>query len=115
MLISVYGPLQKYEIAEATPKKARLQCVNCELWNHAQAIKITDDLCSVHSQYWWDGFVKGMNPKMTSGSGGLKTRSKIMVNQTRAVDKIRLVKKLGHLPPEIMSKVALALKLQYSL
>jgi hypothetical protein len=66
MLILVYGPNQKYATMEATAEKARLQCVNCELWNHVQARKITDDLCSVHSQYWWDGFVKAMNPKMTS-------------------------------------------------
>jgi len=65
-LIFVYGPKQKYETVEATAEKARVQCINCELWNHVQATKITDDLCSVHSQYWWDGFVKGMNPKMTS-------------------------------------------------
>lgn len=66
MLIIVYGPKQKYETIEATPEKARLRCINCELWNHVQARKITDDLCSVHSQHWWDGFVKAMNPKLTS-------------------------------------------------
>jgi len=66
MLIIVYGPKQKYETVEATAEKARIKCVNCELWNAVQARKITDDLCSVHSQYWWDGFVKAMNPKMTS-------------------------------------------------
>ena len=66
MLIIVYGPKQKYETVEATAEKARVRCINCELWNHVQARKITDDLCSVHSQYWWDGFVKAMNPKMTS-------------------------------------------------
>ena len=65
-LIIVYGPKQKYEIEEATAEKARIKCVNCELWNAVQARKITDDLCSVHSQYWWDGFVKAMNPKLTS-------------------------------------------------
>ena len=65
-LIIVYGPKQKFEIEEATAEKARLQCLNCELWNAVQARKITDDLCSVHSQYWWDGFVKAMNPKLTS-------------------------------------------------
>jgi mRNA interferase MazF len=48
-------------------------------------------------------------------SGGLKTRSKIMVNQTRALDKIRLVKKTGHLPPEIMLQLARALKLHYNI
>ena len=66
MLIIVYGPKQKYETVEATAEKARLRCTNCQLWNHVQDRKITDDLCSVHSQYWWDGFVKAMNPKMTS-------------------------------------------------
>jgi hypothetical protein len=66
MLIIVYGPNQKYETVEATPGKAVLNCINCQLWNHVQARKITDDLCSVHSQYWWDGFVKAMNPKLTS-------------------------------------------------
>jgi mRNA interferase MazF len=53
--------------------------------------------------------------EISSGSGGLKTRSKIMVNQTRAVDKIRLVKKMGHLPPEIMLQLARALKLHYNI
>ncbi len=65
-LIIVYGPKQKFEVEEATAEKARIKCVNCELWNAVQARKITDDLCSVHSQYWWDGFVKAMNPKMSS-------------------------------------------------
>ena len=65
-LIIVYGPKQKFEIEEATAEKAKIKCLNCELWNAVQARKITDDLCSVHSQYWWDGFVKAMNPKLTS-------------------------------------------------
>ena len=41
--------------------------------------------------------------------------SKVMVNQTRAVDKIRLIKKLGRLPQSIMKEVARALKLHYEL
>jgi mRNA interferase MazF len=53
--------------------------------------------------------------EIPAGFGGLKVRSKIMVNQTRAVDKIRLTKKLGHLPPDIMAKVDRALKLHYEL
>jgi mRNA interferase MazF len=48
-------------------------------------------------------------------TGGLKTRSKIMPNQTRAVDKIRLLKKMGHLPPAIMDRIDDALKLHYDL
>ena len=53
--------------------------------------------------------------EILSGRGGLKIRSKIMVNQTRAVDKIRLVKQMGHLPPKTMSLVDRALKLHHGL
>jgi mRNA interferase MazF len=49
------------------------------------------------------------------GRGGLRARSKVMVNQTRAVDRIRLIKSLGHLPEEIMADVDRALKLHYDL
>jgi len=53
--------------------------------------------------------------EIPAGTGGLKTRSKIMVNQTRAADKTRLVKKIGHLPVEVMLKIDRALKLHYDL
>ena len=46
---------------------------------------------------------------------GLDFHSKVMVNQTRAVDKIRLIKKLGRLPQSIMKEVDRALKLHYEL
>ena len=49
------------------------------------------------------------------GTGGLKVRSKIMINQTRAVDKIRLIKKLGQLPTGLMEEANQALKLHYDL
>ena len=49
------------------------------------------------------------------GTGGLRARSKIMVNQTRAVDKVRLIKKLGHLSEELMGRVNQALELDYDL
>ncbi len=48
-------------------------------------------------------------------TAGLKLRSKVMVNQTRAVDKMRLIKKLGQLSPQIMDEVNRALKLHYDL
>jgi mRNA interferase MazF len=53
--------------------------------------------------------------EIPSKTAGLRVRSKIMVNQTRAVDKVRLVKKLGHLPSAIMAYVNRALKLHYGL
>ena len=40
--------------------------------------------------------------EVPQGNGGLQSCSKIMANQTRAVDKLRLVKKLGHFSAEIM-------------
>jgi hypothetical protein len=66
MITQAYGPQQKYEIEEATVEKARVKCIHCALWNGLQAQKITDDLCSVHSQYFWEGFAKAINPKLTS-------------------------------------------------
>ena len=53
--------------------------------------------------------------EIPAGAAGLRTRSKIMVNQTRAIDKIRLLKKLGQLPSQIMTDVNQALKLHYDL
>ncbi len=50
-----------------------------------------------------------------SGTGDLRTRSKVMVNQTRAVDKIRLIRSLGHLPEKIMVQINQALKLHYEI
>jgi len=49
------------------------------------------------------------------GTAGLRTRSKVMVNQTRAVDKIRLTKKIGQLSAQVMKDVNRALKLHYDL
>jgi len=53
--------------------------------------------------------------EVPTDTGGLQTRSKVMLNQTRAVDKIRLIKRLGHLPEEIMKQVNQALVLHYDL
>jgi mRNA interferase MazF len=49
------------------------------------------------------------------GTGGLHTLSKVMVNQTRAVDKARLLKRLGHFPEDILEHISRALKLHYDL
>jgi len=53
--------------------------------------------------------------EVLAGIGGLRTRSKVMVNQTRAVDKVRLIKRLGYLPNEIMEEINNALTLHYEL
>ncbi len=53
--------------------------------------------------------------EIPSGVGGLRTRSKVMINQTKAVDKIRLIRKLGHIPEPIQKEIDQALKLHYDL
>lgn len=53
--------------------------------------------------------------EIPAGVGGLRSLSKAMVNQTRAVDKIRLLKKMGRLPSAIMEEVNRALRLHYDL
>ena len=49
------------------------------------------------------------------GNGGLESRSKVMANQTRAVDKARLVKKLGRFSGKLMAEVDEVLRLHYDL
>ena len=53
--------------------------------------------------------------QVPEGVGGLRTCSKVMINQTRAVDKLRLINRIGYLPVEIMGHVNQALKLHYDL
>jgi len=53
--------------------------------------------------------------EIPAGVGGLKSRSKVMINQNRAVDKVRLVRKLGRLPEPIMMDINRALKLHFDL
>lgn len=48
-------------------------------------------------------------------TAGLKVTSKVMVNQTRAVDKLRLIKRMGRLPDAALRKVDSALRLHYDL
>jgi len=50
-----------------------------------------------------------------AGSGGLPSRSKVMANQTRAVDNLRLIKKIGHFPAGIMADIDESLRLHYDL
>ena len=66
MVTLFYGPQQKYGMGEATAEKARVKCLECEFWNVVQAQKITDDLCSAHCRYYWEGFASAINPKLSS-------------------------------------------------
>lgn len=53
--------------------------------------------------------------EIPAGTSNLSSRSKIMVNQTRAIDKVRLVEFIGSLPDALMARVKAALKLHYDI
>ncbi len=94
--------------AEATKTRPALVVSNDINNTHSPIVSISPITSQLQSLYSFEVEV----PSLT---GGLRIRSKIMINQTRAVDKIRLIKKLGHLPEEIMEYVNQALKLHYDL
>jgi mRNA interferase MazF len=50
-----------------------------------------------------------------AGNGGLPSRSKIMANQTRTIDILRLVRKIGRFSTTIMTDVDAALRLHYDI
>ena len=50
------------------------------------------------------------NVQILHGEGGLEEDSTILLNQIRAIDKIRIIKKLKKVSSETMHKVNLALK-----
>ncbi len=66
LVILAYGSQQKFEIAEAMESRAVVKCLECAFWNNMQAKKITDDICSSNSHYYWEGCAKAINPKLTS-------------------------------------------------
>jgi len=96
--------------------------VGAEIRKRRPALVVSNDISNAHSP------IVSLSPitstvtrvysfevEIPAKAGGLTHRSKIMVHQTRAVDKTRLGKKLGRLPDSIMSQVDRALKLHYSL
>jgi mRNA-degrading endonuclease toxin of MazEF toxin-antitoxin module len=53
--------------------------------------------------------------EIPAGTSSLTSLSTVMVNQTRAVDKVRLVQLVGSLPAELLAKVKAALRLHYDI
>ena len=53
--------------------------------------------------------------EIPEGTSNLDSRSKIMVNQTRAIDKVRLIEFISNLPDALMARVKAALKLHYDI
>ena len=53
--------------------------------------------------------------EIPKGTANLANRSKIMINQTRAVDKVRLGEQIGRLPDALIVRIKDALRLHYDL
>ncbi len=66
MLTLFNGPRQQYEIEEATAQKARVRCTNCSICDAMEQMKITEDLCTIGCQFFWEGFAEAMNPKLAA-------------------------------------------------
>jgi len=52
---------------------------------------------------------------LPAGTANLPEPSKIMINQTRAIDKARILQPIGCLPDSLLERVKNALKLHYDL
>lgn len=96
--------------------------VGAEVKKSRPAVVVSNDINNAHSPII---SISPITSKVTriysfeveipAGTSGLKSRSKVMINQTRAVDKMRLIKKLGRLAPPIMDEVNKAFRLHYEL
>ena len=52
---------------------------------------------------------------LTKSNSGLEKNSKVLLNQIRAIDKIRLIKKLGKVDKETLSKIDESIKISLGL
>ena len=98
------------------------QTIGAETHKTLPAVVVSNNINNVHSPIVSVAPVTSNMARVYSfevevkaNQGGLSTDSKIMVNQTRAVDKARLFKKLGTLPDNIIDSIDKALKLHFSL
>lgn len=55
------------------------------------------------------------NVNVPHGAGGIKEGSTVLLSQIRTIDKRRLERKLGHLPPDLMRQVDEAIKVSLGL
>jgi mRNA interferase MazF len=94
--------------AEARKKRPALVVSNDLNNTHSPIVSITPITSSVTRVYSFE-------VEVPAGTGGLRSRSKIMVNQTRAVDKVRLLRNVGRLPDSIMADVDKALRVHFDL
>ncbi|MCX5885603.1 MAG: type II toxin-antitoxin system PemK/MazF family toxin [Proteobacteria bacterium] len=96
--------------------------VGAEAKKTRPAVVVSNDINNVHSPIISISpitsnvtRVYSFEVEIPAGTSGMRTRSKVMVNQTRAVDKVRLIKKLGRLSDESIEDINHALRLHYDL
>lgn len=56
-----------------------------------------------------------VNVNIPAGEGGLKVDSTVLLSQIRTIDKLRLVRKIGHLPPPYLQEVNRAIAISLGL
>ena len=56
-----------------------------------------------------------INVNLPAGEGGLKTDSTVLLSQIRTIDKSRLIRKIGHLPPSYLQQVNRAIAISLGL
>ena len=100
-----FDPSVGAEVKKARPAVVVSNDVNNE---HSPIISIAPITSNVSRVYLFE-------VEIPAGTSNLTSRSKIMVNQTRAVDKVRLVQLIGSLPAALMAQVKAALKLHYDI
>jgi len=100
-----FDPSVGAEVKKARPAVVVSNDVNNE---HSPIISIAPITSNVSRVYLFE-------VEIPAGTSSLTSRSKIMVNQTRAVDKVRLVQLIGSLPAALMAQVKAALKLHYDI
>ncbi len=55
------------------------------------------------------------NVNVAEGTAGLKADSTVLLSQIRTIDKSRLERRLGHLPPDLMRQVDRAIRISLAL
>jgi mRNA interferase MazF len=96
--------------------------VGAELKKIRPAVVVSNDINNVHSPIISIAPISSRVARIFSfeveilaNVGGLTERSKVMVNQTRAIDKMRILKQIGTLEESYLHKIDAALKLHYDL
>ncbi len=100
-----FDPAVGSEVKKVRPAVVVSNNINNEYSPIVSIAPITSNVTRVYS----------FEVEIPAGTAGLTSLSKIMVNQTRAVDKIRLVKLIGVLPTLFMTQIKVALKLHYDI